>query len=60
MSASTELLVEEITEVEAQVAAARASGSRDLVLLTERLMELQKQLGIASKALNEGKKVLND
>ena len=57
MSARTEQLVTEITELEAQIAA-EPQGSRNIVMLREQLMARRKELTKATEALTEGKQVL--
>jgi hypothetical protein len=57
MSASTEQLVEKIRAVEQQIAT-EPHGSRNITMLQEHLLTLQKQLNSANEALTEGKQTL--
>lgn len=57
MSASTERLVEEISELERKIAA-EPKGSRSIVMLQEQLISLRKELVRSNEALNEGRQLL--
>jgi hypothetical protein len=59
MSATTEKLIEEISDLEKQISS-EPRGSRNLVMLQEQLISLRKQLNQANEALNEGKQLLKD
>jgi len=60
MSAHTELLLEQIKYVEAQLAEANVSGSSPTTVaeLAATLTKLQQKLSSATEALTEGKSVL--
>ena len=57
MSASTELLLEQITEQEDAIRAAAESG-HDTKSMCEVLKRLRQRLAAASQALNENKQIL--
>jgi hypothetical protein len=57
MSARTEQLLSEISELEAKIAAEPA-GSRNTVMLREQLLSRRKELTAATQALTEGKQIL--
>lgn len=57
MSASTALILEQITEQEDAIRAAAESG-HDTKSMREELMKLKSRLMQANQALNEGKQVL--
>ncbi len=59
MSARTEQLVEDIATLEQKITE-EPKGSRNIVMLREHLMKLQKELSSASEALTEGKQILKD
>lgn len=60
MSAYTEKLLLEITELESKISTEPA-GSRNIVSLTEQLLQRRKELTTANAALNEGaSRVLKD
>ena len=53
MSASTELLLEQINALNKQIATARANNDPLLLELEGRLLKLNKQLETSQQALNE-------
>lgn len=57
MSASTELLLEQITQQEDAIRAAAESG-HDTKSMCEELKRLRQRLAQANQALNEGKQIL--
>lgn len=57
MSASTELLLEQITQQEDAIRAAAESG-HDTKSMCEELRRLRARLAAASQALNENKQIL--
>ena len=59
MSARTEQLLSEISELETKIASAKATpGDRSVVMLQEQLMARRKELTAATEALTEGKQIL--
>lgn len=59
MSATTEILLEQIRATEEAIAAAQSIGDgASLVVLRKKLIELHGQFNASSSALNEGKGVL--
>lgn len=59
MSASTQLLLEQITQQEDAIRAAAESG-HDTKTMCEELKRLRTRLAAASQALNENKQLLKD
>lgn len=57
MSATTELLIEQIRQVETELEVARASNA-DITLIEESLCLLRKKLTTSLQALNENKLIL--
>lgn len=59
MSATTEILLEQIKTTEEAIAAAQSIGDgASLVVLRKKLIELHGQFNASSSAINEGKGVL--
>jgi len=57
MSARTEQLLTEISELETKIAS-EPSGSRNVVTLREQLVARRKELTQANEALTEGRQIL--
>jgi hypothetical protein len=57
MSATTEMLVEQINQIKERMASARRSG-QDTRELENQCSELSNKLNVALNSLNEGKQIL--